>query len=123
MSNPGVVNILGGGNLVSVVIEGDAINSFVNTDLAVVSIETIPVIVNMINTPGLQVFNGENQTYTHIQNIAAAIWTVAHNLNTRPKVTVCDHLDRVIEPDIEYIDANIVRITHASAITGFVYCN
>lgn len=60
--------------------------------------------------------------YVHTQAIAAEIWTVAHNLNARPNVTVCDHLDRVIEPDVEYIDANIVRVTHASAIAGFAYC-
>lgn len=66
---------------------------------------------------------GTTARYVHTQSIAAAIWTVAHNLNARPSVMVCDHLDRVIAPDVEYIDANIVRVTHASAITGFVYCN
>ena len=61
--------------------------------------------------------------YTHTQSTALAIWTVPHNLNRKPTVTVVDNLDRRVEPDVSYIDFNIVRITHASPQIGKVYVN
>lgn len=61
--------------------------------------------------------------HVHTQGEPAAVWTVPHNLNARPSVTVVDHLGRQVFPDVAYIDDNIVQITHASTITGFVYCN
>lgn len=61
--------------------------------------------------------------YTHTQSSAAAVWTVAHNLNIKPAVMVADHLDRQIFADVEWIDLNTVRVTHGSSITGKVYCN
>ena len=62
-------------------------------------------------------------SYTHTQSTALAIWTVAHNLNRKPSITVVDNLDARIEPDVTYLDANTVRITHAAALIGKVYCN
>jgi len=51
------------------------------------------------------------------------VWTVAHNLNRRPSITVVTNLDQRIEPDVTYVDANTVQITHAAAQIGKVYCN
>jgi len=62
-------------------------------------------------------------TYTHTQSTALAVWTVAHNLNRRPSITVVTNLDQRIEPDVTYVDANTVQITHAAAQIGKVYCN
>lgn len=76
------------------------------------------VYVGMQGLPGASA-----NSYTHTQSIAAAIWTVAHNLARRPSITVVDNLDRRIEPDVAYLDANTVQITHASALIGKVYCN
>lgn len=62
-------------------------------------------------------------SYTHSQPLAALVWTVAHNLGRYPSVTAADNLGNVVTPDVAYIDMNIVRVTHGSALTGFVYCN
>lgn len=62
-------------------------------------------------------------TYPHTQSIAAAVWTVPHNLNRHPSVTTTDNLGNVIHGDVLYVDTNIVRITHGTALTGFAYCN
>lgn len=60
---------------------------------------------------------------TYTQSDAAAIWTVPHNLDRYPGVTVTDHLGNVISADVSYVDSNIVRITHGMALTGTVYLN
>ena len=62
-------------------------------------------------------------SYTHTQAIALPIWTVPHNLARFPSVTVTDHLGRVVYPDVEYLDNNIVQIAHGAPLTGFAYCN
>lgn len=61
--------------------------------------------------------------YVHTQSSSAATWTVAHNLNAQPSITVSDHLNRQIWADVTYVDQNIVQVTHATPLTGFVYCN
>lgn len=66
---------------------------------------------------------GAVSAYTHTQAIALAVWTVAHNLGRWPSVTVTDHLGRRIEPDVVYLSADLVQITHGTPLTGFAYCN
>lgn len=62
-------------------------------------------------------------TYTHTQAVAAAVWTVAHNLGRRPSVTVTDHLGNEVWPDIRHLDGDLVQVTHGVPLTGFAYCN
>lgn len=60
--------------------------------------------------------------YEFTQELPAAVWTVPHNLNTRPVVVVVDHLGHQVMADVDYLDANTVQVTHAIALTGAVYC-
>lgn len=62
-------------------------------------------------------------TYTHTQSIAAAVWTVPHNLGRHPSVAVTDHLGNLVHPDVCYLDDDLVQITHGTPLTGFAYCN
>lgn len=62
-------------------------------------------------------------TYTHTQTLAAAVWTVAHNLLRYPSVMVVDNLGNTLAADIVYLDNTLIQITHGSALTGAVYCN
>lgn len=81
-----------------------------------VSAEMVQAIVGKPGAPG-------GSTYTHAQAIAAAVWTVPHNLGRRPSVTVADHLGNVVHADVTYLDNDLVQVTHGAAITGFAYCN
>ena len=62
-------------------------------------------------------------SYTHTQASPATVWTVPHNLGRYPSITVTDHLGNVVQPDVQYVSASIVQVTHGSAIAGFAYCN
>lgn len=66
---------------------------------------------------------GAGATYTHLQSVAAAVWTVAHNLGRYPSITVVDNLGGQLYPDVRYVDADIVQITHSVPLTGRAYCN
>ena len=66
---------------------------------------------------------GAGATYTHIQSVAAAVWTVPHNLGRYPSITVVDNLGGQLYPDVRYLDADIAQITHSVPLTGRAYCN
>jgi hypothetical protein len=49
------------------------------------------------------------------------IWTIPHNLNFHPSVTVFDSGDNLIEAYIDYKDINTAIIVMNSAISGYAY--
>jgi F0F1-type ATP synthase beta subunit len=59
--------------------------------------------------------------YTHIQSTIATEWTINHNLNFYPNVTVLDNSSRILETDIVYLNANTVKIIMNSASSGTAY--
>jgi hypothetical protein len=67
-------------------------------------------------------------TYTHNQSAASATWTITHNLNKFPSVTVIDSGDSVVQGEILYNSANQLTLTFfaggvASAFSGKAYLN
>lgn len=62
-------------------------------------------------------------TYEHTQDIAASVWTIPHNLNRFPSITVTDHLGNLLAVDAKYLDSNIVQVTHGVPLTGYAYLN
>lgn len=73
--------------------------------------------------PTLTVRVGGNVTYTWPQTVPLAVWTIPHNMNRYPSVTVVDGLGNRVEPDVKYLDENIVQITHGGALAGLAYLN
>jgi hypothetical protein len=62
-------------------------------------------------------------TYTHTQVSAAATWTVTHNLNRRPSVTVVDSGDTVVIGDVNYVSDNQLTLTFSAAFSGKAHLN
>ena len=61
--------------------------------------------------------------YIHTQGVASALWTVNHNLNRYPAVTVRDSAKNVIQCEIDYVDLNTLIVTSAGAFSGVARCN
>ena len=58
-------------------------------------------------------------TYVHTQNIAAAVWTIPHNLSQQfVSAHVIDFAGNILLPEIEYISANIINLTFIDAVQG-----
>jgi hypothetical protein len=64
-----------------------------------------------------------NETYTFVQAGASATWTVQHNLDKFPSVTMVLSTGQKGYGDIVYIDENNLTITFASAESGKAYMN
>lgn len=63
-------------------------------------------------------------TYTHLQNTPAATWTVNHNMDKYPSVTVVTSAGDIAGgAEIDYIDKNNLTISFAAAFSGKAYLN
>ncbi|MDW3716670.1 MULTISPECIES: hypothetical protein [unclassified Pseudomonas] len=101
---------------------------------AVVVAQPVAIVVQPRPAPALVVATGPQgpsgrdgapggTTFQWDQTIALAVWTVPHNLQRFPSVTVVDHLGNRVEPDVTYIDDNIVQIIHGRPEIGRAYFN
>ncbi len=61
--------------------------------------------------------------YVHDQGVAAAIWTVQHNLNKKCSVTVVDSANQIVVGEIVYNSDNQVTITFSGSFSGKAYFN
>ena len=81
----------------------------------------------ILTTDG-SVLSWADATYTHTQSSASATWTITHNLNKFPSVTVIDSGDSVVQGEILYNSANQLTLTFyagggTSAFSGKAYLN
>lgn len=60
-------------------------------------------------------------SYVHTQNSAASVWTIVHNLDFQPNVTVVDSAGSEVEGDIEYVSGSTVQVTFSAAFGGVAY--
>lgn len=68
-------------------------------------------------TPG----NAAN-TYEHTQSAASAIWTINHNLGSRPLIMLYSIGWVEVEAEIVHLDANTAQALFVSPVTGFAIC-
>lgn len=66
---------------------------------------------------------GIDQTYIHNQSTASAEWTINHNLNKYPSVTVVDSAGTICEGTVTYIDTNTIVCNFNGAFSGTAYLN
>ena len=57
-------------------------------------------------------------SYRHLQGSAATVWTVNHNLNFYPNVTVYDRANSMVEGTVSHTNATTLSITFSAAISG-----
>jgi hypothetical protein len=55
------------------------------------------------------------------QDVPISVWTVVHNLNTFPLVTVVDSANTTVLGDVSYLDLNTLQIAFNSAFSGTAY--
>lgn len=56
--------------------------------------------------------------YLHTQTVPAAVWTINHNLGTRPAVAILDAGGNEIEADVTHLSMNQLVIRFAIPIAG-----
>lgn len=66
---------------------------------------------------------GADKKYTHTQSSAAATWTITHNLDKQPAVSVVDSTENVIICEVEYTSLNQVELRFSTPYSGKAYFN
>ena len=64
-----------------------------------------------------------DKNFVFVQTAPSAAWTVVHNLNKYPSVTVINNNNFVLYGEIEYIDINTLTITFSGGFSGKAYLN
>ena len=59
--------------------------------------------------------------FAHTQGVSSNSWTIVHNLNFYPNVTVIDSSGTVVEGEILYISTNSLIVTFSGAFSGKAY--
>ena len=75
----------------------------------------------VIDYPDINADPVNHVKYYHVQSSANSTWTIYHNLNFYPNVTVLNSSNQTIEADIQYLDANSVRIVMNASTSGKAY--
>ena len=65
----------------------------------------------------------KHSTYTHSQVSPSNEWSINHKLGKMPSVTIVDSGGSVVVGDIEYVDADNLRLSFSSAFSGKVFLN
>ena len=60
-------------------------------------------------------------SYRHIQNVLSTVWTVNHNLNFYPNVTVYNSANAMVEGAVNHINPVSLTITFSDPISGKAY--
>jgi len=117
-----VLNVTESADSLDVAIEETALDVTVGSDLEVeITENTLDVTLGEI----VEITNnyGGGATYTHTQSTASATWTIAHNMNKNPSVTVIDSGGSYIITDIAYTNSNTLVLTFSAALGGTAYLN
>lgn len=62
-------------------------------------------------------------TYTHNQASPSSTWSITHNLNCRPAVTIVDSAGNVQIGEVLYVSDNAITVSFVSAFGGYAYLN
>lgn len=62
-------------------------------------------------------------TYTHTQSSPSSTWTITHNMNKYPSVTIVDSAGTTVDGSVDYISLNAVTINFCGAFSGKAYFN
>ena len=66
---------------------------------------------------------GSDKNYIHNQLVASSVWTIIHNLDKHPSVTVVDSSDSVVVGDISYDSLNQLTVVFSAEFGGKAYVN
>lgn len=64
-----------------------------------------------------------SETFTYNQSAPSAEWSITHNLDRYPAVSIVDSGGNVVIGEVRYASSTLVVVTFASAFAGKAYLN
>ena len=115
------VNNFGHYNIVSYVITANP-NYYLMT-LALVGSNGAGVVDEYYDMALFTLSDGNDKSYIFTQAVPSTTWTVSHNLEKFPSITVIDSGNTVVIGQYTYINNNNVTLTFSAAFAGKAYLN
>ena len=84
-----------------------------------VTVGTTPIAFRQLNSSG----TGNDLNYVYNQAVAASTWTITHNLNKYPSVSIVDSANDNVFGNVVYDSANSLTINFSAAFAGTAYLN
>lgn len=92
-------------------------------DLALTHVSSNGSITNNKNYTVVLFAGAQDKDFTFFQNSGAATWTINHNLNKFPGVTITTSAGEQVLADINHTNKNTLTISFAGAVSGYAYLN
>ena len=115
------VNNFGHYNIVSYVITANP-NYYLMT-LALVGSNGAAVVDGYYDMALFTLSDGSDKSYVFVQGVPATTWTIQHDLQKFPSITVIDTADTVVIGKYTYIDNNNITLTFSAGFAGKAYLN
>ena len=77
-------------------------------------------IIDVITTDG---FIKKCETYTHDQGMPQSLWTIQHDLDKYPSVTIVDSSGATVDGVVTYVDNNNITLEFNASFSGLAYLN
>lgn len=78
---------------------------------------------NVCTVLDLEDILNNDSTFTQCFSSAAQVWTITHNLGEYPSVTVVDLQNNVVIGEVDYINANVIRVSFSRPFAGCAFLN
>lgn len=105
-------------------IEQDLIETtFYNLSLELVEANGILVNTNIYGITTIPNNKELDKNFVHVQGSAASQWSITHNLNKYPSVSVVDSGNNTVIGDVEYASLNSVTIRFSASFSGKAFFN
>ena len=79
----------------------------------------LSLVSGTVNVPG----QDEIDSYEHTQGVASTTWTITHNLDKYPSITIVDTSDNVVNGEAQYQSKNTIVLNFSAAFAGKAYLN
>jgi hypothetical protein len=65
----------------------------------------------------------KDKNYVHNQTTSSKVWTISHDLNKNPSVTIVDSGENVVVGEVQYVDNNNLTVSFNASFSGKAYLN
>ena len=71
----------------------------------------------------LKALSNVNKTFEFVQQVVSKTWSIEHNMNKYPSVSIVDAGGNVLYTEVEYIDKNNLEVRFVASTSGKAYLN
>lgn len=96
-------------------------NSVTGVNIALTNPEQATITITKLNAASL--VDVYERAYIHTQAAPALQWTVSHNLNKYPSVSIVDSSNEEVIGEVEYVDTNNLIVKFTAPFSGEAYIN